>query len=159
MAPKRKDPDAAFPARPPRMETSPPAGVSASHAPGEPLAPTRRSVRSTRSTANYCYDCAIRCRGLDIDHFMAVNDSDEAYFTTSDDEQSLSSATPSVLDMSSDQCLAHPTRMLNSHLTSEQRPPIDALAQLPSQPLSTLLLLTQHKTSMPNRRSQNRRPT
>jgi hypothetical protein len=59
---------------------------------------------------------------------MTVDDSDEEHFAISEDEQSLSSATPSVLDMSSDQTLAHPTQMSKSHLTSEQRPAKEALA-------------------------------
>jgi hypothetical protein len=55
----------------------------------------------------------------DIDDFMPVDDSDEDHFTTSEDEESLSSATPSVLDMSSDQTLAHAAEMSNNHLTSD----------------------------------------
>jgi hypothetical protein len=51
---------------------------------------------------------------------MAVDDSDEDHFTTSEDGQSLTSATRAVLDMSSDQTLADPTQMSNSHLASEQ---------------------------------------
>jgi hypothetical protein len=102
MPPKRKDSDAAFSARPPRKKSSPPAEVSASHAPEAPLAPTRRSARSTRSTVNYRYEVPSDAEDSDIDDRMAVDDSDEDHFTTSEDEQSASSMAPSDLDVSSD---------------------------------------------------------
>jgi site-specific DNA-cytosine methylase len=117
MAPKRKDSDAAFSARLPRKKTSPPAEVSASHTPEAPLASTRRSTRSTRATVDYSLLDTLDLDDdlLDIEdsdeepkrkskkpQLNTKEDSDSDDFQDSDNEQSLSSATPSVLDMASD---------------------------------------------------------
>jgi hypothetical protein len=50
---------------------------------------------------------------------MAVDDPDEDQSPISEDEEMLSSATPSVPDMASDQTLAQPIEMTNSCLTSD----------------------------------------